>query len=121
MDIKAIMCLQNFVVLGNTVTPDRYAAMIKTGLEAHGYTVAGVGKELASLNDVPFNIDVIDLCINAKEGLRLLQENTKPFKQVVIQPGASDEKLVAWLNERKIPYIDGCLLTGLSLYAKDKN
>ena len=120
MDIKEIMTLQNFVVLGNTVNPDRYAAMIKNGLAAHGYTAAGVGKELGSINEVPFDIDVIDLCINAKEGLRLLNENTKPFKQIVIQPGASDEELTAWLDENKIPYIDGCLLTGLSLYAKDR-
>jgi predicted CoA-binding protein len=120
MDIKEIMQLHNFVVLGNTVTPDRYAAMIKTGLEEHGYTVAGVGKELPSVNDVPFDIDVIDLCINPKEGLRLLRENTKPFKCIVIQPGASDEKLLEWLDEHKKPYIDGCLLTGLSIYGKGK-
>jgi Predicted CoA-binding protein len=121
MDIREIMGLQNFVVLGNTVTPDRYAAQIKNGLTEHGYTAAGVGRELASINDVPFDIDVVDLCINAKEGLRLLKENTKPFRQIVIQPGASDDALTAWLNEQHIPYIDGCLLTGLSLYAKDKN
>ncbi|HAH62562.1 MAG TPA: CoA-binding protein [Treponema sp.] len=120
MNIKEIMELHNFVVLGNTVTPDRYAAMIKNGLAEHGYTVAGVGKELASINEVPFDIDVIDLCINPKEGLRLLQENTKPFKQIVIQPGASDEKLLDWLNGQKIPYIDGCLLTGLSIYGGTK-
>jgi uncharacterized protein len=119
MDIKEIMKQNTFVILGNTVNPDKYAAMIKNGLSAHGYTAAGVGKELASINEVPFDIDVIDMCINAKEGLRLLQENTKPFKQIVIQPGASDEKLTAWLNEHSLPYIDGCLLTGLSLYAKD--
>jgi len=121
MDLREVMTQQNFVVLGNTVQPDRYAAMIKSGLEAQGYTAAGVGKERASINDVPFDIDIIDLCINAKEGLRLLQENTRPFKAIVIQPGASDASLLAWLDEHKIPYIDSCLLTGLSVYGKKKH
>ncbi|MCI1208154.1 MAG: CoA-binding protein [Treponema sp.] len=119
MDLKQVMAYRNFVVLGNTVKSDRYAAMIKKGLEDKGYRVAGVGRELNSINDVPFEIDIIDLCINAKEGLRLLKENTKPFKEIVIQPGASDEALINWLDENNVPYINSCLLTGLSLYSRN--
>ncbi|OJF76257.1 MAG: hypothetical protein BKP49_08875 [Treponema sp. CETP13] len=107
---------KNFVVIGNTVRTTKYATKIKNGLLEKGYNVAGVGSELKSLNDVPFDIDIIDLCINAKEGLRLLQENTKSFKCIVIQPGAESEELINWLNEKKINYIEGCLLVGLSLY-----
>jgi predicted CoA-binding protein len=118
MDLQEIMKQGNFVVLGNTVKPDRYAAMIKKGLAEAGYTVAGVGKELESINDVPFDIDIIDLCINPRDGLRLLQQNRKPFTGIVIQPGASDDILLAWLDKQNIPYINSCLLTGLALYSR---
>lgn len=109
---------QNFVVLGNTIRTSKYAAQIKTGLLEKSYTVAGVGAELKSINEVDFDIDIIDLCINANEGLRLLKENNKPFKCIVIQPGADNEELLAWLDQKQIPYVHGCLLVGLSLYKK---
>ena len=121
MNMQEIMSQKTFAVLGNTIRADRYAAQIKSGLAKEGYTVAGVGKELQSLNDVPFDIDIIDLCINAKEGLRLLKENKKQFKCIVIQPGASDDNLIAWLDTNGIPYVHGCLLVGLSMYGNRYN
>ena len=45
-----------------------------------------------------------------------MQECRKECKVVVLQPGAFDDELVAYLKERSIPYIEGCLLVGLSLY-----
>ena len=118
MDLKEIMQQQKFAVLGDTLNEEKYACKIKNGLRSKGYTVYPVGKELASLNDIEDDMDVIDLCIHPAKGLKLLQENRKPFKTIVVQPGASDEALVAYLEENKLPYIDGCLLVGLSLYAK---
>ena len=63
-------------------------------------------------------IDIIDLCIHPVKGLKLLQECKKNFKCIVIQPGASDEALLSYLNENNMPYIDGCLLVGLKLYTE---
>ena len=118
MDLQEIMQQKTFAVLGDTLNPEKYAFKIKAGLLKNGCTVYSVGKELASLNDIPGEIDVIDLCIHPSKGLKLLQENRKSFKTIVIQPGASDEALVAYLKENNLPYIDGCLLVGLSLYAR---
>ena len=118
MDLKEIMQQKNFAVLGDTLTEGKYAYQIKHGLMDKGYQVYPVGKELASLNDIEGDIDIIDLCIHPAKGLKLLQENKKDFKMIVVQPGASDEALLNYLNEQKLPYVDGCLLVGLSLYAK---
>ena len=118
MDLKEIMQQNVFAVLGNTLDEEKYAYKIKTGLSKNGYTVYAVGKELQSLNDIPEEIDVIDLCIHPVKGLQLLKACKKPFKMIVIQPGAADEALYAYLKEQNVPYIDGCLLVGLSLYAK---
>ena len=76
------------------------------------------GKELASLNDVPGDVDIIDLCIRPEEGLRLLQENQKPCKCVVLQPGAESPELIAWLEEHQVPYVQNCLLVGMQTYPR---
>lgn len=118
MDLKEVMQQRDFVVVGDTLNEEKYAYKIKKGLLEHGYHAQAVGKELASINDVQGDIDVIDLCINPVKGLKLIQENKKPFKCIVIQPGAGSDPLKNYLNENNLPYIEGCVLVGLKLYAK---
>ncbi len=118
MDLKEIMQQHVFAVVGDTLNTEKYAYEIKEKLLEHQYTVYAVGKELASLNDIAEELDVIDLCIHPVKGLKLMQENKKPFKCIVIQPGAESPELLAYLEENHLPYIEGCLLVGLSLYAK---
>lgn len=116
MDLKEVMAQKTFAVLGDTVNEGKYAYKIKQGLIEKGYTVYAVGKELESLNDIPGEVDIIDLCINPVKGLKLLKESKKTCKCVVIQPGASSEEIVGYLKENSIPYIDGCLLVGMKEY-----
>lgn len=118
MDLKEVMQQRDFVVVGDTLNEEKYAYKIKKGLEEKGYKAQAVGKELASINDVEGDIDVIDLCINPVKGLQLMKENKKPFKCIVIQPGAESEPLKNYLGENNMPYIEGCVLVGLKLYAK---
>lgn len=118
MTLEKIMQLQNFVVVGNTIIEDKYAYQIKNGLIKAGYTVECVGKELTSINDVNFDIDILDLCINPALGLKLLQENQKKIKVVVIQPGAESDEIIDYLKTNQIAYLKGCLLVGLKLYKK---
>jgi len=119
VDLREIMQQRRFVVVGDTLNEEKYAHKIKWGLIAKGYTVHCVGKELASINDVPGDIDVIDLCIHPAKGIGLLRACEKPFKCVVIQPGAESEEILRYLGENRLPYLEGCLLVGLSLYAGD--
>lgn len=116
MDFFEILKFKNFVVVGNTVNEDKYAYKIKEELLKHGYNVRSVGKELESINDVDFEIDVLDLCINHNLGIKLLQENKKHIKLVIIQPGAESEEIIKFLQENEINYIEACLLLGLNLY-----
>ena len=116
MELQQVMEQRSFVVVGDTLNPQKFACKIKVAMEDAGYKVQCVGKELASINDAAGDIDIIDLCINPKKGLQLLRECRKDFKCVVLQPGAFDDALVAYLQENKIDYIEGCLLVGLSLY-----
>ena len=120
MEMQEIMNQKRFAVLGDTLTDGKYAYQIKHQLQDAGYTVYPVGKELASLNEIKEDIDIIDLCIHPVKGLKLLQENKKPFQCIVIQPGADSPELLAWLDNNHLPYVHGCLLVGLSVYGKKK-
>ena len=117
MDLREVMRQKNFVVVGDTLNEEKYAYKIKQGLQKKGYHVSCVGKELASINDVEENIDIIDLCIHPAKGIRLIEECQKPFQCIVVQPGAGSEELFALMKKKNLPYIEGCLLVGLRLYA----
>ncbi len=116
MEMKDVMQQQVFAVVGDTLNPEKYACTIKNRMQDAGYTVYAVGKELPSLNDIPGDIDVIDLCIHPVKGLKLMQECKKSFRCIVIQPGADSPELLAYLDENHLPYLHGCLLKGLEAY-----
>lgn len=118
MDLKEIMQENVFAVVGDTINEEKYAYKIKNNLVEHGYKVYAVGKELASINEITDDIDIIDLCINPVKGLQLMKECNKQYKCIVIQPGAESAELLEYLDQNKIPYIQGCLLVGLRLYPK---
>jgi len=118
MDLKEIMQYNTFVVLGDTLNEEKYAYKIKHELINSNYKVYSVGKELKSINDINEEIDIIDLCINPPAGIKLLKENKKKFKCVVIQPGAGSDEIIKFLDENNYDYIDGCLLVGIRLYSK---
>ena len=118
MELIDVMKLNNFVVVGNTINEDKYAYKIKQGLINAGYNVECVGKELGSIDEVSFDIDVLDLCIHPALGIELLKKCTKNIKIVVIQPGAESDEIKSYLKESNIKFIEGCLLVGLRLYRK---
>lgn len=116
MELKDIMELKNFVVVGDTLNSEKYGYKIKHALLEKGYNVECVYKELKSINDVSFDIDCLDLVINPFKGIELLKKNKKKIKTVVIQPGAESEEIINFLKENNIDYLEGCLLVGLKLY-----
>lgn len=121
MQMKDVMQQQTFAVVGDTLNKDKFACKIKHDLRANGYTAWPVGKELASINDIPEEIDIIDLCINPKEGIRLLKECEKEIKGVVLQPGAGSDEIRDYLTQHKIPYLDDCVWKQLRHYPIPEN
>ncbi len=117
MNLKDIMDLKNFVVVGDTLNQEKYAYRIKSGLIKNGYSVECVGKELASINDVEIEVEVLVMCIHPAKGIKLLEENTKPIKTVVLQPGAGSEEIITFLKSNNYDYIADCVLVGLQQYS----
>jgi predicted CoA-binding protein len=116
MNLKEVMDQKSFAIVGDTLNEEKFAYKIKHQMQENNYDVYCVGKELASINDIPQDIDIVDLCIHPIKGLKLMQECIKPFKYIVIQPGAGNKELKAYLDEKQYPYIESCLLVGLQQY-----
>lgn len=120
MDLKELMGFKNFVVVGKTLDPDKYAYKIKQQLLLNDYNVECVYQELKSIDDVSFDIDVLNLCINPVVGLKLLKQCNKNFKCVLIQPGAESEELIEYLKAKEICFLESCSLVGITLYSNKK-
>ena len=118
MDLQDIMRKDRFVIVGDTLNEEKYAYKIKEALLSNGYKVACVGKELKSLDEVDFNIEVVDLCINPIKGIELLKNTKKEIEAVLIQPGAGSQEIKDYLEAKNIPYLEGCALVGIRLYKK---
>ena len=82
MDLKGIMEQKTFAVLGDTLNEKKTAYEIKEKMTENGYVVFPVGKELTSINDIPEDIDIIDLCIHPAKGLPLMKECKKALKKI---------------------------------------
>ncbi len=116
MELKEVMNEKTFVIVGDTLNESKFAYKIKHAMLDKKYEVFSVGKELSSINDVPADIDVIDLCINPIKGLALMKECNKKFKSIVIQPGAGSKELEDFLISKGYSFIHSCLLIGLREY-----
>lgn len=103
-----ILGYKHFTVVGDTLNQNKYAYTIKNKLLENNYNVSTVNKH-ESLNDVK-NIEIIVLCINPIDGLRLIKELKSDYILIVIQPGAESSELLNYLIKNNMLYIEGCLL-----------
>ena len=77
----------------------------------------GTGFTYKRLQDIPGIIDIVDLCINPRDGLSYAQEIIEMgIKYVLIQPGAQSEEVLALLRTNRVEVLEGCALVGLRLY-----
>ena len=117
------MKYKNWAVAGDVLNSQKYAFRIKNSLEAAGFKVCGVKpgvqeeKEqvFSTLKDVPYNIDVLDLCINPKSGVEIVKDAADlGIKMVLIQPGAESREILNFCKENNINSVEGCALVELS-------
>ena len=119
MNINEMIKLKNWVVIGDVSNESKYAYKILNKFKGKGYIVSGIhpkgGNEIyTSLKEVPYKIDAIDLCINAKLGINFIKEaNELGIKNVLIQPGAESEEILKYCIENSMVAIENCALVQL--------
>ncbi|WP_125154190.1 CoA-binding protein [Clostridium rectalis] len=125
MEAQELLEYRNWVVVGDVLNEQKYAYRILNTLKQSGFNVEGVnpnsGVIYNSLTQINYKIDVIDLCINPIEGLKIIQEaNLLSINKILIQPGAESEELLSFCKEKGIIAIEGCVLVELSYYKRKK-
>lgn len=119
MEARELVKEKNWVVIGDVTNTSKYAYKILEKFKDKGHVVAGVhpkGGEgiYKTLEEVPYKIDAIDLCINPKLGLEFMKEvKSMGISKVLIQPGAESQDIINYCNENNIIAIQGCALVSL--------
>jgi Predicted CoA-binding protein len=123
MDAKDLLNYKNWVVVGDVLNVEKYAYKILTALKKSNFNVSGVNPRANSdevykaLEDVPYKIDVIDLCINPISGLKVIEKAIDlGIDKVLIQPGAESYEILNLCKSKGIIAISGCALVELSHY-----
>lgn len=117
MDIKKLFDYKNWVVIGSTTKPDKFAYKVSKVLKASNFNVADVyptdktNTAYKSLEDVPFKPDCIDLCINPKFGIAFVKKAKEiGINKFLIQPGAESVEILNYCKENNLTAIKGCVL-----------
>jgi predicted CoA-binding protein len=112
---------KNWVVAGDVANETKYAYRILNALKAADINAAGVKPEsniegvYNNLKDMPYKIEVLDLCINPYKGIKIVEEALKlGINKILIQPGAESEEIISFCKNNAITAIEGCALVELS-------
>ena len=121
MNGQELLKYENWVVVGDVINTKKYASTILNELKENGYNVVGVnpkdnsGRLYMDLKSVPYNIDVIDLCINPVNGINIVKEAfILNINKILIQPGASSMEIIDYCKANGIYSLESCALSELS-------
>lgn len=118
-------CLNKKVwaVVGATNDPKKYGYKIYKKLKDHGYTVYPVNPGymdiegdpcFTSLQDLPQNPDVINMVVNPRIGLSVVQEAADMGVFALwFQPGTFNGTIEEALKEKGLSYVQDCVLVAL--------
>jgi len=111
---------KNWIVVGDVLNPLKYAYKILNSLKRDGFNVVGVNPSIknegvySSLRDIPYKVEVLDLCINPHKGIKVLQEaHELKIDKVLVQPGAGSPEILNFCKVNGILAIEGCALVEL--------
>lgn len=120
MKANELMRYKNWVVVGDVLNNTKYAYKILKELKASGYNVVGINPRgnredcFVSLQEVKYHIDVVDLCINPIDGIKIVKELKKyNIDKILIQPGAQSPEILEYCENNDIIKVQGCALVEL--------
>ncbi len=112
---------KNWIVVGDVLNPLKYAYKILNSLKRDGFNVVGVNPSIKnegvynSLRDIPYKVEVLNLCINPYKGIKVIQEaHELKIDKVLIQPGAESSEILKFCKANGMLAIEGCTLIELA-------
>lgn len=110
---------KNWVIIGDTSNPEKYANKIYNEFKRLGYNIISINPydkdcEFKNLSNIPKEITAIDFCVNVTKGLDILkQHKNENIKYLLAQPGARSLELEQYCIENNILYLEDCALVQL--------
>lgn len=121
MNANQFLDYKNWVVVGDVLNPSKYAYKILNSLKKDGFNAVGVNPSIENegvyinLSDIPYKVEVLDLCINPYKGIKIIHEaHELKIDKVLIQPGAESPEIINFCKSNGIQAIEGCALVELS-------
>ena len=120
-----LLAQQHWAVAGDVLNSQKPASRVVAALR--GQDVAGRSVALVnprdttaecykSVAEIEAPIDVLNLCINSKAGLSLIEQAAaKGVKSCFIQPGAGSSEIEEFCSERGIEVFHGCVMVELNV------
>lgn len=122
MKKRNMLSKKNWVIYGITNDTEKFGYKIPEEMLKHGYNVVGVNKKYAnqkilgidvysSLEEIKEDIDCIDVVVNPKVALNVVDEAVKKgVKNIWFQPHTFDDEVIAKVQSENINYVDdGCV------------
>ncbi len=120
---KETMNLKNWAVVGATSKQNRFGYKIVKKLKENDYNVFPVNpkfEEVAGLkcyddlSSIDEKIDVVDIVINPKYGIKIMEEiNKLGIKYVWLQPGTRSDEIRDFAAENNIKLVEDCIYASL--------
>ena len=120
---KKTMELKNWAVVGATTKKNRYGYKIVKKLKQNGYNVFPVNPKFEEvdelkcyddLSSIEAQIDVVDMVVNPKKGIKVMEEiNKLGIKYVWLQPGTRSQEIRDFAAENDIEILEDCIYASL--------
>ena len=110
-----MMAQARWAVIGDVLNAAKPASRVVSTLQGAGKTVHLVnprdstGQCKKELADVDGDVDVVDLIINSRDGIKQVEQMVaKGVKQIWIQPGAESAEILSFCEDKGIEVFQGC-------------
>jgi hypothetical protein len=120
---KETMKLKNWAVVGATPKKNRFGYKIVKKLKENNYNIFPVNpkfEEIAglkcydNLSSIEQKIDVVDMVVNPKQGIKIMEEIKKlKIKYVWLQPGTRSDEIRDFAAQNNIKLIENCIYASL--------
>lgn len=122
--IKKTMDMKSWAVVGASNKQDKFGYKILKSLKNSGYKVYPINprleeiegiKSYKSILDIKEEIDVVDMVINPRFGIKVMEEiKKKGIKYVWLQPGTRSDEIREFAKKNNIILIEDCIYARLS-------
>ncbi|PUU95366.1 CoA-binding protein [Halanaerobium sp.] len=121
--IEKTMKMKNWAVVGATTKKNRYGHKIVKKLNKNNYNVFPVNPKFEEVNglkcypdlsSIEAQIDVVDMVVNPKHGIKVIKEiNKLGIKYVWLQPGTRSQEIRDYAAENEIEIVEDCIYARL--------